>query len=146
VGTIGLPELLLVLPLVVFFLPALFYHLTLRRALLVCAPESRTLSPDLVWLLFVPLFDLFWHFVVVVNVSRTFRNEFRRRAMSNPPDPAQTLGLAMCVLTISGVGILGAFLCWIFYWVRIARISRLLRAGVPPALDFRAPEGENFSS
>lgn len=37
---------------------AIFYLLTLMRALQKCSPQSRTMQPGMVWLLLIPLFNL----------------------------------------------------------------------------------------
>lgn len=115
---IALPELLLILPVALFLVPAIFYLLTLQRALSICTPENRTLSPARVWLLLLPLFNIIWHFVVVVNVSRTFRNEFRQRGLGNAPHLTVSLGLATCILSVlafvrsgADVAALGALIC-----------------------------------
>ena len=120
-----------------FLLPAILYLLTLQRALERCAPESQTLSPGLVWLMFIPVFSLVWHFVIVVNVSRSLRNEFTRRNFPGiEAEPGKGIGLAMCILgaccIIPLLGILcaiAAFICWIIYWVKIHDYSR--RLGIP---------------
>lgn len=130
---VGLPELLLAVPLASAVAVAVLYLLTLRKALSLCAPESRTLSPGRVWLLLLPLFNLMWHFVVVVNVARSFRNEYQRRHIAKVPPAALALGLAMCSLSVlafapatGDLASVGALICWIAYWVMIARGSRLL--------------------
>ena len=127
----GAPELVLILGMSLFLVPLVLYLLTLRNALSACAPESRKMSPGRVWLLLIPLFNLIWHFVVVVRVAHSIRSEFVKRGVSDPPRSAQSIGLAMCTLCIldlvSGLREIagpGAFLCWIVYWVMVARESR----------------------
>ncbi len=68
-----LPLLILILVLVVLYL------LTLQRALARCSAEVRALSPQLVWLMFIPLANVVWNFVLVVALSRSLGREFRRR-------------------------------------------------------------------
>jgi uncharacterized membrane protein len=84
----------------------------------------------------VPLFNLYWHFVVVMNVSRTHRNEIIQRGLRSHPPIAQSLGLTMCVLSVlalvpavGGVALVVAFLFWIAYWIKVASDSRQLRPG-----------------
>jgi hypothetical protein len=130
---IGLPELLLVFPLVILLGPLVFYLLALRKALSVCSQENRTLSPGLVWLLLVPLFNFLWHFYVVLNVSRSIRNEFLKRRVTSPPRSIPLLGLAMCLLSVLAfapvvgtVAGIGAFICWIVYWAKVAQDTRVI--------------------
>ena len=60
---LGAPELIL-LWLLLLLLPQIFYIRTLQRALQRCSPESQTMRPALVWLILIPGFNLFWHFIV----------------------------------------------------------------------------------
>ena len=133
--TIGFPELLVLL--VVFgivLIPGIFYLLTLQRALERCSPEARTTSPGKVWLMLIPLFNLVWGFILVSEIAKSLRNEFARRNIIDvEAEPGKTIGLAMCVLSLSGfipvlgiVGSLAGFVCWILYWVKISGYSQRL--------------------
>ena len=66
------------------------FILTLRRAMLLCSPESRTLSPRLVWLLIIPFFTFVWEFVVVVKLAESLHNEFLKRGIETDKAPGQT--------------------------------------------------------
>ena len=127
-----------------FLVPAIFYILTLQKALNQCSPASRTMEPGLVWLLVIPLVHLVFSFFVVLALSKSLANEFARRGIPNPdPQPGQAVGLAMsicgCCTVIPLVGFVAvwAFLVlWIIYWVRIANYSRqltMLPGAMPPA-------------
>jgi hypothetical protein len=123
--------------LVIILIPAIFYLLSLQKALNRCSPESRAMQPGMVWLMFIPLFNLVWHFFVVLNIAKSLEAEFRKRGMAVEPNPGKTIGLVMCILGACGIipilGILcslGAFVCWIMYWIKIAGFSAKLVA--PP--------------
>jgi len=130
----GLPELLLIALIVALVsLPLLLYLKTLYKALSRCSIEARAMSPGLVWLMLIPLFNVIWHFFVVTKLATTLRNEFGKRGMMTEPAPGQSVGLAMCILLLVGwvpvVGIrarIGATVCWIVYWNKIASLSRKL--------------------
>lgn len=138
---LGLQELvfLLVIPLVL--LPGILYILTLKRALEKCAPSSQTMSPGKLWLQFIPLFNIVWHFIIVSNMAKSLENEFRLRSIPEDSEPGKGIGMAMCILAACGIipvlGVfasLAAFVCWIMYWVKISGYSKMLD-GVPrPAL------------
>jgi type IV pilus assembly protein PilA len=112
----------------------IFYILTLYRALNKCSASSRTIEPGLVWLLLIPLFNLVWHFFVVLGLAKSLGNEFRARNAPNIDlEMGKSIGIAMCVcrvcvfIPILGILALPAYLVlWIIYWVKIAEFSRRL--------------------
>jgi len=122
-----------------FLLPAIFYLLSLQKALERCSPASRTMQPGMVWLLLVPLFNMIWNFFVVLALAKSLANEFARRGIPSPEaEPGQSIGLAMCICTCCGIipvlgllASLASMVLWIMYWVKIAGYSQAL--GQPQA-------------
>jgi hypothetical protein len=116
---------------IILLIPAIFYLLTLQKALNRCSPECRAMNPGMVWLMLIPLFNLVWQFFIVMNVSKSLAAEFQKRGMAEELNPGQTLGIIMCVgnLICGPVGLI----CWILYWVKIAGFSSKL-AGPPTPL------------
>lgn len=118
----------------IFLVVAIFFILTLSRALAKCSPQSRTLPPGMLWLLLIPLVNLVWQFFVVMGMSNSLGNEFRARGMANAPqEPGKQLGIAMCVCSVCGIipylGILAGLaglVLWIMYWVKMVEFSRML--------------------
>lgn len=133
-GVFGLAFLALI------FVAAIFYILTLSRALEKCSPASRTMQPGMVWLLLIPLFNIVWSFLVVIALGRSLGNEFRLRNLpSLSPEPGKGIGLAMCICGACGIipliGLIPSFVgfvLWITYWVRIAEFSRMLDSPALP--------------
>ena len=116
---------------VIMLIPVIFYLLTVQKALTRCSPESRAMSPGLVWLMLIPLFNLVWHFFLVLNTAKSLGAEFKKRGIAGPESPGKGIGLAMAILPlVSWVPIVGAFagigylVCWIIYWVKIAGFSK----------------------
>jgi len=114
----------------IILIPAIFYLLSLQKALKRCSPEVRAMQPGMVWLMFIPLFNLVWHFFIVLNMSKSLEAEYHKRGMAIDSEPGKTLGLVMCILACCGIipllGILcslGSFICWIIYWVKISGYS-----------------------
>lgn len=132
---LGVPELMVILTVlmtgfVIALLPTIFYLLTLQKALNRCAVQNRTISPGQVWLLLIPLFNFIWNFIVVSRVSSSLANEFRMRKLTVEQDPGKTLGLAYSILLLCSIipllgflSALGALVCWIIYWIKIADYS-----------------------
>lgn len=79
------------------------FILTLRRAFLLCSPESRTMSPNLTWLLAVPFFTFAWEFVVVVKLAETLHNEFFKRDIETEKAPGRRIGLATGILVVLAI-------------------------------------------
>lgn len=114
-------------------LPIIFYLLTLKKALNKCSIENRTISPGSLWLYLIPVFNLFWHFVIVINMASSLGNEFKKRQIQADPTPGKNLGLAMCILVVCSIlpaigllSLLAALICWVLYWIKIADYSKLL--------------------
>jgi hypothetical protein len=137
--SIGSAELFVVLVVGgILFIPAIFYLFTLQRAFERCSPESRAMSPGMVWLLLIPLFNIAWQFIVVLHLAKSLQNEFaKRHLVADTGDFAKSLGLALSIMAALGlipiVGVLfgiGALVCWIIYGSQINRYSRML---LPPA-------------
>jgi hypothetical protein len=111
-----------IIVLVVFIL----YLITLMNTLSAISPQNRRLTPGLVFLLLIPLFNLVWNFIVVTKIRDSLQAEFSARNLSGQGF-GYGVGLAMCILYIASVipliNLLAApalLVCWIIYWVQIA--------------------------
>jgi hypothetical protein len=125
---------------------AVFYLLTLQKALSRVARRNRLMEPGLVWLSLIPLIGLVWSFFIATRVPDSLRNEFRERGNDDLSDYGKRIGLANAIL---GVVVSAAYLLWsvasslwwafiviplvlvslvlfIIFWVRIAGYSREL--------------------
>jgi|SRR5215471_10020448 len=154
-------QMLTGLPVLALAISSLLYLLTLRKALARCADQSRETSPNSVWLMLIPIFQLGYHFVLVRQVSKSLGNELTRRGIAKAGvEPGKTLGLYMCILFVivvclsafssqlgstTGVTFLGlvqiaAWVCWILYWVEVAKSSAKIRGTLPvsPGTSLRA--------
>jgi hypothetical protein len=90
------------LPLLVIIPAGVLYAATLCRATQRCAPERRTMSPRLVWLLFIPVLNFIWNFVVVARVASSLRAEFEGRGVPGPHGAGLWVGMAMSGLLCLG--------------------------------------------
>jgi hypothetical protein len=115
----------------VLFIIAIFFLLTLHKALARCAPRNRAMEPALVWLNLIPLVHFVWMFFTAIRVSESLRNEFSERGWGRRSDDyGQGLGIATCALSLASyipyLGCLcavGWVVCFIMYWVKIAGYS-----------------------
>lgn len=143
--------LLLFIVLIVALGIAIPYLLTLHRALEVTSPEVRRMNPGQVWLLFIPLFNLFWIFQVVAAIADSFEGEYRKRGIQLPdPRPTYSVGMAYAGINVASTilsyvpaqpikllgGLIGlvSFVLWIVYWVKVAEHKNNLKNSmvVPP--------------
>jgi hypothetical protein len=114
----------------------ILFLLTLKRALEQCAPHNRQMEPGHVLLNLIPCFGAVWMFITVNKVSKSVRDEFDERGVEEYGDFGQQLGISYAALILAWVipyvgflfGIAG-IVCWILYWVKIARYARTLREG-----------------
>lgn len=121
----------------IFLIPIIFFILTLQRAFERCAPAHRAMTPGLVWLLLIPLFNLIWNFMVVTNLAKSLEREYRSRNIPAQLESAKSIGLAWAILSCCSIipvlGLLAAlagFVVWIVYWVKIAGLSQALLAPI----------------
>ncbi len=117
----------------------ILYINTLSKALRACSPDTRTMSPGMVWLLLVPVLNIIWQFFVVLRISDSLGREFKRLNITEDvadveENPGKTLGLTMSIMAcLSVIPYLGAltgliaFICWIMYWLKISRYTRYLQ-------------------
>ncbi|MDD5347964.1 MAG: hypothetical protein PHT59_05060 [Candidatus Omnitrophica bacterium] len=119
--------------LIALVVASVLYLLAIYKLLKKCSPESRAMEPAMVWLAFVPLFNLYWQFMIVINVAKTLDAEFKKRNINEAPMPGRDIGLAMCILGVISIipyiGILtgiAGLVCFIIYWVKINGYSRKL--------------------
>ena len=139
----SLPTLALIVTLLFALAVVIPFLLTLEKALNRCTPASRTMKPGKVWLMLIPVFGLFWQFVVVMNIAKSLGNEFARLGIPRPESElGKNIGLAMCVCNccffiplLGRLAAIAGFVLCIAYWNRIANYSRVLdaRQAITPA-------------
>ena len=112
--------------LAIFIVPMVFFLLHLHKLLAKCNPKNRGMEPGLVWLNFIPLFNLGWIFYTIFQVRDALRAEFSERGLE-PEDPqfSHPIGLAYCITNacsiipfIGFIAGIAAIVLWIIYWVK----------------------------
>jgi hypothetical protein len=58
------------------------------------------MTPKLVWLLLIPVFNMVWQFIVVSRVTISLENEFLRRNIVKESNPGKKIGLAWCIFNL----------------------------------------------
>jgi hypothetical protein len=125
----------------------ILYLLNLQNALKQVAPQNRTMEPGMVWLAIIPFFNYYWNFRIARDISNSLAAEYRMRGLPLTEErPGYQIGMAYAILTCCGIlswfGIpvlpelcgLAGFICWIIYWVRIAKYKNELKLNAPFAI------------
>ena len=109
---------------------AVFYILNLQKTIAACSKENQAMPPSNVWLILIPLFDIYWQFHVVFKIRDSLTKEYNSRELSlDEVDSSYQFGLWMCITAcLSIIPIINLF-SWIanivlliMYWVKTATI------------------------
>jgi hypothetical protein len=110
-----------------------FYLLTLQNVLKEVSNENRLVPAANVWLMFIPLFNLIYPFILYPKISDSIRNEYAARGLDAKGDFARQLGIALPILGLSGVipfiGILASIanlILFIIFWVKMGEFKNEL--------------------
>jgi hypothetical protein len=77
----------------IFLIPYIFYLLTLSNTLKQLQVRNQKIPPGNVWLLFIPVFNLIWHFIVVIRISESLEAEYRDKNISISNRPTYSIGI-----------------------------------------------------
>ena len=131
----------LMIMLIVFaaaILVAVFYLKNIQDTLKEVSPHNQQMPPANVWLMFIPLFNIVYGFIMYPKISESLRLEFEERGDDRPGDYLKNLGITMPILNVCGViPVLGGFaalanlIILIIYWVKLAEFKTQLQMGTP---------------
>jgi len=139
-----------------FLIPAILFLVTQQNTLRLIQPLNRTMNPGQVWLQIIPLYGLYYQFVVVTRISDALQREFNSHFNDSDsilPDltttgavdgkrPAYAPGMAYCWLfvistvvswlpsffvMINGLVAIAGIVCLIVYWVQLAGFKKKLQ-------------------
>lgn len=124
----------------------ILFLLNLHRTLERVDVSNRRMSPGLVWLNIVPIVGFVWLFFTVTSIRNSVRAEFGRRGWQGGGDFGYSIGIAAAALepiayvstwwsdrtaAMSLILWLGALVCLIIYWVKVAALKHRLGPAVP---------------
>lgn len=88
----------------------------------------------MVWLMLIPVFNIVWNFVVVINISKSIHAEYKSRNMDIEDKPLYTLGLVWAISSICGfipylnyVAGIVSLISFIMYWIKANEYKNTLR-------------------
>lgn len=93
-GLIGLVIGLAILGLICYLL------YTLQQAV---PPEHRRIQPGQIWLLLIPLFNLFWIFIVFLRIPESYQSAFAARGMPHLGATEKSIGLAYAICAVCSI-------------------------------------------
>jgi cbb3-type cytochrome oxidase subunit 3 len=124
--------------LLAFIAMGVFFLLTQQKTFEAITPENRLMQPGNVWMQLIPIYNLYWYFVVVNKLSLSIAAEYSRLSIDkSEQNPTQNIGIATGVLyfvtiipedTIQGFASLAWMVCFIIYWVQIFRCKNKIIA------------------
>lgn len=96
-----------------FLVPSVFFLLTQQNTLKAIRRDNRRLRPGLVWLQLIPIFNLYWMFIVVTRIADSIYKEHSSLTDDSilgvaDPDaaegfgkrPTYRIGIAYCLLNL----------------------------------------------
>lgn len=124
----------LLLLVLLFLLPTIFYFLSLQRALEAVSEKNRKMPPGQVWLSLIPVFNFVWMFIVVNRIGESFALECTRLHIPTEENkPTQRIGkskniLRLCMfIPIGGIAAAVGFLvCWGLHWLSVNEYRNLI--------------------
>lgn len=130
--------------LTIAILVSVFYLLTLQKLLEAISIQNRKLPPGQVWLMFIPVFNVVWHFVLVARIADSIRDEcIHLNIPQQTARPTLVLGISSMILyllailfntvsssslLIGGIFTWAALITWIVYWVKVGSYRKLILA------------------
>jgi hypothetical protein len=113
-----------------------FYCRSIKRTLDLVREENRCMKPQHAWLALIPLFSIYWNFVIASRVADSLTNEFYDRKIAEEEDPGKRVGTLYAVFVLlmnipllqsfTVTAFLFAIFFFIRYWVKIENFRGLL--------------------
>lgn len=116
------------------------YLLTLQNVLKEIGPENRTVQPNNVWLMLIPLFSIGYAFILYPKISESLRKEYDERDIIGGGDYGKGLGMTAAILGVIGLinnvldlGVIGSLvgvaslIVMIVFWVKMSEFKKRLQ-------------------
>lgn len=132
IGPIQALFLLIVIPGMI--LVAVFYLMNLQNLLKEVSTANRQVEPGNVWLMFIPLFNIIYPFILYPKITDSVKLELESRGLAEQGDYGRGIGIALPVTGLCGIipviGILASLanlVLFILFWVKMAGYKTKLK-------------------
>lgn len=130
----GSEMVLIGLGILLYFIPKIFYVLTVQKTLNLVSKKNQKIVPELLWLYLIPIVGTFFYLIMIILISDSFKWEFREREIRGFQEkPGFTIGLVSAILFLTtwipliGMITLGiGMICWVIHWVKVVEIKKAL--------------------
>lgn len=131
----------------IFFLalliPGILFLLTLSNTLKVISPSNRTVEPSSVWLMLIPVVNLFWPFVLYSKIRDSINFEYKSKGVADTAEATHKIGIVLSIAVLLnalyttfisrsdlGASLIGTtmLISWIVYWVQISNHKKKLQS------------------
>jgi hypothetical protein len=117
----------------IIIIPCVLYLWTLKETILACSKRNRTISPNMVWLVLIPLVGAIFYILFIIEVSNTLSKEYLMRGLPDNSRSLKKLGITLFIFQLLGaIPIVGYFfvvvgiILLIIYWVKINKSKNLI--------------------
>lgn len=141
----------LILTLIISILIAVAFLRTLADTVKSISPENQKIDPVKIWWLLIPIFNYYWHFVVVNKLSQSIKAEYTQRNIPTEERPTYTFGLSTAIamiisvifsiinilqleviynglyIVIRGFISLASITIWIVYWIQVTQHKKTIK-------------------
>lgn len=125
---------------------------SIRTTLLLVRKENRMMSPGQAFLIVLPLFNIYWNFMVVKHLKDSLNNEFFDRQVAVDENPTQREGsiFAWSYLVrnfplpgfILYAALFSNIIGFVMYWRKVVEYKKILKT-TTPILDAEVVHEEN---
>ncbi|MFB8791527.1 MAG: hypothetical protein U7123_22475 [Potamolinea sp.] len=118
-----------------FILGVALYCRSLQKCLSLIQPSCQAMNPKMVWLIFVPFYNIVEDFFIILNVSRSIEQEAQiNQRLGVVNSFGRVSGFGWCIAQVASLfpSLLGeaasfiALFFWVVHWRFIAQVNTLL--------------------
>lgn len=121
----------------------------IRNTVKLVGIENRCIHPNQVWFIALPLFNIYWNFVVVRGLCDSLNNEFYDRKIEADENPTRKQGniyagsylLSNIIFLPFSLQFVAGLVCFVYmfvYWAKVLECKKLLKAHIQQNPKFEA--------